>query len=101
MSSFFRPTVVTVSITMITTLLAAVVLYIMLNCALNGSTGCQLPLWLQIFMIVVVWPMVLVFRFLGPVFGPELSAILGLVLSGLWIFAVVCTGRFITHLRRS
>ncbi len=101
MSSFFRPTVITVSITVVTTLLAAVVLYIMLNCALNGSMGCQLPLWLQIFMIAVVWPMIIVFRFLGPVLGPELSAIVGLVLSGLWIFAVVCTGRWLLHLRRS
>lgn len=99
--TFFRPTPWTVSISIVLTLLAAVVLYVTLICALNGSSGCQTPLALQIFMIVAVWPTVVVFRMLNGILDGGLIGIIGVVLSGLWIYTVVCAVRALAHLRRS
>lgn len=99
--TFFRPTPWTVSISIVLTLLAAVVLYVTLICALNGSSGCQTPLAIQLLMIVAMWPAIIVFRLLYGVIDGGLIGITAVLLSGLWIYTVVCAGRGIVRIIQS
>ncbi len=93
--TFFRPTPWTIGTTLLLTLLAAVVLYFTLVCALDGSMGCQTPVWLQMFMIVAVWPTIIAFRLLYGLLESGLVGIIGLLFSGLWMYIVVCVLRWI------
>ncbi len=102
--TFFRPTAPSVSTAISITLIAAVGLYITLNCALNGSYGCQSPVWVQLFLIGILWPLVAVVRFLGGSIGTGLSSLIGIVLSGFWVYTLFCVGRgilSIVHKKRT
>jgi hypothetical protein len=93
--NFFRPTPWTVSVTLVLTALATIALYATLLCALNGQYSCPVPVAAQLILVIIMWPWAAAIRLLGTA-NIGIASILGIVISGLWLFGWVCVGRGIT-----
>jgi hypothetical protein len=92
---FFRFTQKSVAAALILTGLAVVAILYVFSCALNGSGDCyQIPQFLQLIIIALLWPWVMIVRFIGE--GQILLVtILGIGLSLIWVFLIVCIVRWV------
>jgi hypothetical protein len=92
---FFHPTVRTVVPAFLVTAIASGLMYYALLCGLDASGSClQLPLQVQIVLLVFLWPWVLAVRFIGAE-TIAFASVIGFALSFAWVYLLACVVRLL------
>lgn len=94
LKTFFRPTIPVVLSAFLITAVAAALMYYSLLCALNSGGNCvQIPVSIQLVVVVMLWPWIAAVRTIGVEYI-AFGSVAGFVLSAVWMYAVMCLVRW-------